>query len=788
MSFNSIGSRFFNEMGESSLKSNGLFNLSKYNFAAKKKLEASPEKTTTKKVTKTKESPAKKAEAKPTNKTNKSTPKTKSSAKPKASKVADYEGDDEEMIEEEEIVEVPVKSKRIKKSTSTSTTKAASKATKEVKETPSKKAAPIKKTQKKQEEVEIEEDEEEEIVEAKEVKPKKKATVTKAKITKTTKVEETEKVPVPPRAYNWKIDLTRNPEDLGKLPLCSKTAPMELENFPFDDGKSPNPFDNYVNSNRVGLESKKIITAEKDYICSNYAPLPVVIKQAKGYLLEDIEGYRYVDCLTGYGSVNFGHGNTKILAEAIKQTSTLYMTSRALYNNKQHEVGKLITSLFKKDKVIFMNSGVEACETAVKFARRWGYQVKNIPENQAKVVYMSGNFWGRSLTAVGTSDEAARSKDFGPFDDGKYIVNYNDLEDLENKLKSDSNICAVMVEPIQGEAGIIIPDPEYLRGVSQLCKQYNALYIDDEVQAGMGRSGNMLAVDGVLGPDNRPDMIILGKSLSNGVYPVSAVLANNDVMDLIKPGDHGSTYSGNPLGMAITKVALETMISDNNAVLTNANKVGSFLALLVYSLQSKFVKEVRGRGMFIGVEFHHDIPISASDLCLLLMERGMITKPTHKYNIRIAPPLTITYKDASVIYEILAFVLKSLEEQYPDYQNSEKAEVNIEHSAETVEVARNYLQTRPQVPIVYKKVGKKHAEYIEQIFEEKKTISPPIDFWGNSSEQNSVESQFSSISSSEIPDSFLNTLQNTNQDVSNNETQDSQEEQKDKEKLSVIDQ
>ena len=493
---------------------------------------------------------------------------------------------------------------------------------------------------------------------------------------------------------NFKIDLSKNPQELGKLPLSSK-APIDFTSFPFNNKKSSDPYDNYISSSRMLPDSRSVIKQEKHYLCKNYAPLPVVINQAKGCILQDIEGFNYIDCLSGYGSINFGHSDEKIVSEVSNQISTLHLTSRAIYNTKQYETAKLAINIFGKEKIIFMNSGVEACETAVKLARRWGYRVKKIPNDQAKIVYMTGNFWGRSITACGTSEDPLRNKDFGPYDNGSYLVEYNNFEALKKIIESDPNICAVMLEPIQGEAGFIIPEKQYIQDLYKLCKEKNVLYIDDEVQAGCGRTGTKLAIDLFLGPDQKPDIIVLAKSLSNGVYPVSAVLCNSNIMDLIGPGEHGSTYSGNPVGMTAAYHALQKLCSNNFQVLKNAFEVGSYLSILIFSLKSKFIKEIRGRGMMIGIEFNHDTPLDASDFCLLLMERGMITKPTHKYNIRIAPPINITITEAEAIYEIIKFVIRSMEDHYKDYKpENPSTKLNVLYDKSTVESVSKYLNSK----------------------------------------------------------------------------------------------
>ena len=704
-----------------------LMNLMKYNFGAKKKIDSSP--ATTK-------SPATK------------TAKAKPASPAKAIKVVK-----EKKVEKVE--KSPAKTKEVK-ATKESKQKSPTK-TKEVKATKEKKSDEKKSVTKKKneiieesDEVEVEIEEEEVVVPKvqrkkiaasstpktkKQVEPKKEVVLSEEsdaenelleiseeqKPKKPTKKVAQKAVLVPQKPAkehflptSFVIDLDKNPQDLGKLPLHDD-FPLNVKSFPFNDGKTDNPYDNYISSNRVSQETKSVIEEEKKYLCQNYAPIPSVIVKSRGFIMEDIDGFKYVDCLTGYGSVGFGHSNGQILREMIEQISNQQMTSRALYNNRQFQAAKLATEIFGKEKCVFMNSGVEGGETALKLARRWGYRVKKIPENQAKVVFMKNNFWGRTITACGSSDDPSRFLDFGPYDNGTYLVEYDNIPELEKLLESDPNICAVMAEPIQGEAGFIIPANDYLLKLSQLCKKHNCLYIDDEVQAGMGRTGTILATQYSLGKEILPDIIILGKSFTNGAYPVSCILANKDIMDLIGPGEHGSTYSGNPLGMSAAYAALNLFKKNNYEIVNNAYNVGGFLSVLLCQINSKFIKEVRGRGLMIGIEFHHDIPIDASDICLLLLERGLITKPTHKYNVRIAPPLNITKTEAAIIYEIFNFVLTRLDREFPEYVGHDGSKPNISISREHLQQAEEYLSNRFDNPIVYKKHNSAHINFNKQI-------------------------------------------------------------------------
>ena len=505
---------------------------------------------------------------------------------------------------------------------------------------------------------------------------------------------------------NFEVDFKNSPQNIGKLSL---DYPINLNSFPKCSGKYDDPYQDYINSNRLSPETKSIIYADQDKNCRNYAPLPVVLAEGHGSVVEDVDGFRYIDCLLGYSSINYGHGNKNIHKAMVEQMSKLYMTSRAFYNNKLYEAAKLITEIFKKDKVLFMNSGVEAGETAIKMARRWGYMVKNIPNNEAKVVFAKNNFWGRTITACATSDDPSRYEGFGPYDNKSfYLVEYNNLKAVEELFQKDSNICAIMLEPIQGEAGIIIPDKYYLSGVYELCKKYNVLFIDDEVQAGLGRSGRLLACEYSLGNDVKPDIICLAKSLSNGYYPVSAVLANKNIVDLIKPGEHGSTFSANPLAMNVVVASLKELIADDGRIIKNSSESGMKLSYLIYSLNNPLVKEVRGRGLFIGVEFHSDIPIKVSDIALMLMERGLLTKQTHSHCLRITPALTIGNNEIQAIYQIFKSVLNSVAAQL-NYTNSNQAVADFLITSNIKSECDEYILSNPVVE--YKQKNIKQEKY-----------------------------------------------------------------------------
>jgi ornithine--oxo-acid transaminase len=394
-----------------------------------------------------------------------------------------------------------------------------------------------------------------------------------------------------------------------------------------------------MNSNlNKTISSEEAIQLEDKYGAHNYHPLPVVLSKGEGIYLWDCEGKRYFDFLSAYSAVNQGHCHPKIIKALNDQASILTLTSRAFHNNILGEYEKFITDLFGYEKVLPMNTGVEGGETANKLARKWGYLKKGIPENEAKIIFAKGNFWGRTLAAISSSDDPVSFKGFGPYMPGYELIPYNDLETLETTLK-DPNVAAFMVEPIQGEAGVVVPDEGYLKGVRDLCTKYNVLFIADEVQTGIARTGKMLATDY---EDARPDILILGKAISGGVFPVSAVLADNDVMLCIQPGEHGSTFGGNPLACVVAKKALEVVIEEDLA--NNANVLGERFRNGMNSLISKtdLVEKVRGKGLLNAIIIN-DSPESttAYDICLALRDNGLLAKPTHGNIIRFAPPLVI---------------------------------------------------------------------------------------------------------------------------------------------------
>ena len=384
--------------------------------------------------------------------------------------------------------------------------------------------------------------------------------------------------------------------------------------------------------------SKDAINLEDKYGAHNYHPLPVVLSRGEGIYVWDVEGKKYFDFLSAYSAVNQGHCHPKIIKALEDQGKKLTLTSRAFYNDILGEYEKYITDYFGYDKVLPMNTGVEGGETANKLARKWGYEKKGIEENKAKIIFANGNFWGRTLAAISTSDDPLSYKGFGPYMPGYELIPYNDLDALEEKFQ-DKNVCAFMVEPIQGEAGVVVPDEGYLSGIRTLCDKYNVLFIADEVQTGIARTGKMLATDF---EEARPDILILGKALSGGVLPVSAVLADDEIMMCIKPGEHGSTYGGNPLACAVAKAALQ-VIKDENLE-ENAMEMGNLFRNNLEKLKekSKLINLIRGKGLLNALVINDtETSSTAWNICLKMKDNGLIAKPTHGNIIRFAPPLVI---------------------------------------------------------------------------------------------------------------------------------------------------
>jgi len=404
---------------------------------------------------------------------------------------------------------------------------------------------------------------------------------------------------------------------------------------------------------QTSANTAKYIALEDQFGAHNYHPVPVVLEKGEGVFLYDVDGKRYFDFLSGYSAVNQGHCHPAIIKALTDQAQKLTLTSRAFYNNLLGEYEKYITEYFGYEKVLPMNTGVEGGETAIKLARRWGYTVKGIPENQAKVIFAQGNFWGRTLAAISSSTDPSSYNGFGPFMPGFGLVPYNDLTALETALQ-DPNVAAYMVEPIQGEAGVVIPTDGYLKGVRDLCTKYNVLFIADEIQTGLARTGTLLACDH---ENVRPDILILGKALSGGTIPVAAVLADDLIMLQIKPGEHGSTYGGNPLACAVAMKALEVIKTEK--MVENSFKMGEILRAELANLNSPFIASIRGRGLLNAIVIKHDNPEAAWDLCLYLKELGILAKPTHGDKIRFAPPLIIT---EAQIKEAVQLIGKGLEQ------------------------------------------------------------------------------------------------------------------------------
>jgi len=401
--------------------------------------------------------------------------------------------------------------------------------------------------------------------------------------------------------------------------------------------------------------SHEIIQKELKHGAHNYSPMPVVLQFGKGVHVWDVEGNMYYDFLSSYSAVNQGHCHPKILEALETQAKKLTLTSRAFYNNVLGDFEEYITDLFGYDKVLPMNTGVEGGETAVKLCRRWAYEVKKVPKNKAKILFAENNFWGRTLSAISSSTDPTSYEGFGPFMPGFETIPYNDLDALKKAL-ADPHVAGFMVEPIQGEAGVVVPDEGYLAGAKKLCEENNVLMIADEVQTGLCRTGRMLACDW---EDVKPDILVLGKALSGGVYPVSAVLARDEIMLGIKPGEHGSTYGGNPLGAAVAISALKVLVEEDLA--KNADVLGQRLREKLRSMQTDCVKLVRGKGLLNAIVINEVEGVTAWDVCLALRRNGLLAKPTHGNIIRLAPPLVITESELDDCADIITKTLESMQ-------------------------------------------------------------------------------------------------------------------------------
>jgi ornithine--oxo-acid transaminase len=384
------------------------------------------------------------------------------------------------------------------------------------------------------------------------------------------------------------------------------------------------------------MNTHQYINLEHQYSAHNYHPLPVVLSRGEGPHVWDVEGKRYLDFLSGYSAVNQGHCHPRLINTLIEQAGKLTLTSRAFHSDKLGEYAAFITNYFGYDKVLPMNTGVEAVETAIKITRKWGYEVKGIPDGQAKIVVCEHNFHGRTSTVVSFSTDPTARAHFGPYMPGFITIPYNDVSALEAALE-DSNVAGFLVEPIQGEAGVVVPDEGYLSKCKSLCEQQRVLFMADEIQTGLGRTGKMLACDheGV-----RPDVLILGKALSGGLLPISAVLTDNEVMDCIHPGEHGSTFGGNPLACAVAMEALKVI--QEEGLMENAANLGEMLRAVIRSLNSPMISLVRGKGLLNAIVINDPNPDAAWDLCLRMKNNGLLAKPTHGDKIRFAPPLVIT--------------------------------------------------------------------------------------------------------------------------------------------------
>jgi len=419
------------------------------------------------------------------------------------------------------------------------------------------------------------------------------------------------------------------------------------------------------------ITPKEAINLEDQYGAHNYHPLPVVLARGEGVYVWDVEGKQYYDFLSAYSSVNQGHCHPRIVNAMTEQAQTLTLTSRAFHNDKLGPYEEYVTKYFGFDKVLPMNTGAEAVETAVKISRKWAYEVKGIPENQAQIIVCENNFHGRTTTIISFSNDPVARQNFGPFTDGFLKIPYNDIEALENTLKNNPNIAGFLVEPIQGEAGVFVPTEGYLAKAKALCEAHNVLFIADEVQTGIARTGRLLATCGNCDcvqkdcsgtPEVKADILILGKALSGGVYPVSAVLANDHIMNVITPGSHGSTFGGNPIGAAVAMAALEVVKDEQ--LTDNAYQLGNLFRSLLndYISTSKIVKLVRGRGLLNAIVINdHEDSDTAWNICLKLRDNGLLAKPTHGNIIRFAPPLVMTEDQLIDCVKIIIKTLKDFE-------------------------------------------------------------------------------------------------------------------------------
>lgn len=398
--------------------------------------------------------------------------------------------------------------------------------------------------------------------------------------------------------------------------------------------------------------TEQYLQKEEQYGAHNYHPLPVVLSRGEGVHVWDVEGKKYYDFLSGYSAINHGHCHPRIIGTFLEQAQRLTLTSRAFHNDVLGEYAEFITKFFGYDKVLPMNTGVEAVETGLKLARRWGYEVKGVPAEKAKIITCEHNFHGRTISVISFSTDESSKRNFGPYTPGFITIPYNDIAALQAALQ-DKDVVGFLVEPIQGEAGVVVPDEGYLAKAAAMCKEANVLFIADEIQTGLARTGKMLACDH---ENVRPDIVLLGKALSGGTMPVSAVLADDEVMLTIKPGDHGSTYGGNPLACRVAITALQVLVDEKMA--ENAAILGEYFRNELRAMNNEHVSIVRGKGLFNAIVIGHPDKNAAWNICLKMMENGLLAKPTHDDRIRFAPPLLITRPQ---IDECIAIIKKSLE-------------------------------------------------------------------------------------------------------------------------------
>ena len=420
------------------------------------------------------------------------------------------------------------------------------------------------------------------------------------------------------------------------------------------------------------MSATEAMAFEEKYGAHNYHPLPVVLCRGEGVFVWDVEGNKYYDFLSAYSAVNQGHCHPKIIGALIDQAQTLTLTSRAFYNDKLGVYEKFITNYFGFDKILPMNTGAEAVETALKICRKWAYEKKGISENQAQIIVCDGNFHGRTTTIISFSNDENARKNFGPYTTGFIKIPYNDIDALENAIHSNTNVAGFLVEPIQGEAGVFTPDQNYLASAKELCSKNNVLLIADEVQTGIGRTGSLLAVCGNCTCENHcekqstyvtPDVLILGKALSGGVYPVSAVLANDEIMNVIQPGQHGSTFGGNPLAARVAMAALDVVLVENLA--QNARKLGAIFRaeLRKYIETSNIVTLVRGKGLLNAIVINDtEESETAWNICMVLRDNGLLAKPTHGNIIRFAPPLVMNEEQ---LFDCVSIIIKTLKQFEP---------------------------------------------------------------------------------------------------------------------------